>query len=231
MVHPRHRDGSGLRRTPALVALHHPPARRCRPLPSPNTASTLLSRPCRRPGDGYRVYPRLETSESVKLSELLELGFPPKKTRDVASADKTSKLRTLPSAASHSPRFRRFRTCAGAARARRPCTPISPPPTSLPSAGPSIRPTTPVAPSPTQITMTSATSAVNQGYSCSATARTAPLQPTPHASACKAHPPTNGCATRAAVLGSTATTASPRAPTCPNSEVAVKVGWDHSCAR
>ena len=110
MVHPRRRDGSGLRRTPALVALHHPPARRCRPLPSPNTASTLLSRPCRRPGDGYRVYPRLETSESVKLSELLELGFPPKKTSDVASADKTSKLRTLPSAASHSPRFRRFRT-------------------------------------------------------------------------------------------------------------------------
>ena len=70
--------------------------------------------------------------------------------------------------------------------------------------------------------MTSATSAVNQGYSCSATARTATAQPTPHASACKAHPPTNGCATRAAVLACTATIVSPPAPTCPNSEVAVK---------
>ena len=60
-------------------------------LPSPNTGSTLLSRPCRRPGDGYRVYPRLETSESVKLSEFLELGFPPKENwRHVASDHKTS---------------------------------------------------------------------------------------------------------------------------------------------
>ena len=91
MAHPRRRDGSGLRRTPALVGLHHPPARRCRPLPSPNTASTLLSRPCRRPGDWYRVYPRLETSEPVKLSEFLELGFPPKENwRHVASDHKTS---------------------------------------------------------------------------------------------------------------------------------------------
>ena len=107
MVHPRRRDGSGLRRTPALVGLHHPPARRCRPLPSPAIASILLSPPCRRPGDGYRAYPRLETPESVKLSEVLELGLPPKKIGDVASDDKTPKtqnaaLRSL-ALASHPP--------------------------------------------------------------------------------------------------------------------------------
>ena len=43
MAHPRCRDGSGLRRTPALVGLHCPSTRRCRLLPTPTAASILRS--------------------------------------------------------------------------------------------------------------------------------------------------------------------------------------------
>ena len=96
MAHPRCRDGSGLRRTPALVGLHRPSACRCQRLPAdantclpiPTPARFYL--PCRIPGDGYRVYARLETSKPVELSEVLELGLTPKEnTGHVAPNDKS----------------------------------------------------------------------------------------------------------------------------------------------
>jgi hypothetical protein len=65
------------------------PACRCQRLPTdPNTCRFYL--PCRIPGDGYRVYARLETSKPVKLSEVLELGLTPEEnTNHVAPNDKS----------------------------------------------------------------------------------------------------------------------------------------------
>jgi hypothetical protein len=76
-------------------------------LPIPAQVCPLRHRfylPCRPPGDEYRVYARLETSKLVELSEVLELGLTPKEnTGHVAPKDKSREIRTLPSAAAHSP--------------------------------------------------------------------------------------------------------------------------------
>jgi hypothetical protein len=86
MVHPRRRDagGSGLRRTPALVGLHHPPARRCRPLPSPATASTLLSPPVTAPATARGIDSESTPTGNSRTRETFgssRTGPPPKENR------------------------------------------------------------------------------------------------------------------------------------------------------
>ena len=90
MVHPRHRDGSGLRRTPALVGLHRPSARRCQRLPTPvpplapadaHRLPPPLPPSCRHPDDGY---PSVRSTENFRALEnfqnFLNWVSPPKKT-------------------------------------------------------------------------------------------------------------------------------------------------------